>query len=114
MATNGWNRYFHIDKNARSEQIYALLDDVGSADEADIENLMNNSNTEFIAEEEIIQVASTQDISLTTPEANLHAVPSDNQSKSKEKNKKRRIIESDQKSKSYHARRVSPCARNKT
>ena len=53
-----------------------------------IENLMNGSDTDFIAEEEITQAASTQDTSLTTPEANLHVVPSDNQSKKKEKNKK--------------------------
>ena len=47
---------------------------------------MNDPDTESIAAEEITQAASTQDISLTTPEANLHIVPSDNQSK-KEKNK---------------------------
>ena len=51
------------------------------------DNLMNDSDTEFIVEEEIPQVASTQDTSLTTPEANLHIVPSDNQSKKREKNK---------------------------
>ena len=38
MATNGRKRYFHIDENASSEQIYALLDDVESADEDDIDN----------------------------------------------------------------------------
>ena len=91
METNGRKRYFHIDKNASSEQIYALLDDVESADEDDIDNLMNDSDTEFIAEEEITQAASTQDTSLTTPEANLHVVPSDNQSKKKEKNKKEEL-----------------------
>ena len=91
MATNGRKRYFHIDENASSEQIYALLDDVGSADKDDIDNLMNDSDTEFIAEEEITQAASTQDTSLTTPEANLHVVPSDNQSKKKEKNKKEEL-----------------------
>ena len=32
---------------------------------------MNDSDTESIAEEEITQAASTQDTSLTTPEANL-------------------------------------------
>ena len=53
MATNGRKRYFHIDENASSEQIFALLDDVESADEDDIENLMNDSDAEFIAEEEI-------------------------------------------------------------
>ena len=78
----------HIDEKASSEQMYALLDDVDSDDEDDKENLMNDSDTEFIAEEEITQAASTQDTSLTTPEANLHVVPSDNQSKKKEKNKK--------------------------
>ena len=87
MATHGRKRYFHTDKNAGSEQIYSLLDDVESDDNNDIDNLMNDSDTEFIAEEEIAQVASTQDTSLTTPEANLHVVPSDNQSKKREKNK---------------------------
>ena len=49
---------------------------------------MNNSDTEFIAEEEITQAASTQD---NTPEANLYVVPRDNQSKKKEKNKKEEL-----------------------
>ena len=86
MATNGRKRYFHIDENASSEQTDASSDDVESADKDGIENLMNDPDTESIAAEEITQAASTQDISLTTPEANLHIVPSDNQSK-KEKNK---------------------------
>ena len=51
---------------------------------------------------------------MTTPEANLHVVPSDNQSNKKEKNKKRRIKEVDQKRKSYQARRLSPRAENTT
>ena len=87
MATNGRKRYFHIDENATSEQIYALLDDVESANEDDTDSLINDLDTEFIAEEEITQAANTQDTSLTTPEANIHVVPRDNQSKKKEKNK---------------------------
>ena len=75
---------------------------------------MNDSETEIIAEEEITQGASTQHTSVTAPEANLHILPSDDQSKKKENNKKRRITEVDQKSKSYQARTVSPCARNTT
>ena len=58
--------------------MYTLLDDVESADKDDIDNLMNDSDTDFIAEEEITQAASTQDTFLTTPEANLNEVPSDN------------------------------------
>ena len=64
MATNGRKRYFHIDENASSEQIYALLDVVGSADKDDIDKLMNDSDSEFIAEEEITQAAGTQGTSL--------------------------------------------------
>ena len=91
MASNNRKRYFCIDTNASSEQIYALLDNVERADVDDIDNLMHDSDIEFIAEEEITQAASTQDTSLTTPEANLHVVPSDNQSKKKEKNKKEEL-----------------------
>ena len=46
---------------------------------------MNDSDTEFIAEEETTQAASTQDTSLTTTEANLHVEPNDNQSKKKKR-----------------------------
>ena len=118
MATNGRKRYFHIDENASSEQMYALLDDVESADEDDIDNLMNDSDIEFMSEEETTPAASTQDTSLTILEANLHAVPSDNQSKERKeeerKEQKRRMMEVDQKRKSYQARRVSPRVRNTT
>ena len=75
---------------------------------------MNDSDTELIAEEEITQAASTQDTSLTTPEANLHVVPSDNQSKKKEKNKKEELWKWTKKVKVNQARRVSPGARNTT
>ena len=82
MAANSKKKHFHIDENASSEQIYTFLDDVEeNADEDDIDNLINDSGTEFIAEGETTQATSTQDTSLTTPEANLHAVPSENQSK---------------------------------
>ena len=65
---------------------YVLLDD-----EDNIDNLMNDSDTEFIAEEEVTQTANTEDTSLTAPEANLHVVPSDNQSKKKKKNQKEEL-----------------------
>ena len=89
MATNGRKKYFLIHENARSQQIYALLVDVENADEDDIDNSTNDSDTESIAEEEFTQAASTQDTPLTTPEPNLHVVSSSNQSKKKEKKKKK-------------------------
>ena len=88
MATNNRKRYFHIDKKASSEQLFALLSDVESADKDDIDNLMNDSDTEFIAVEEIIQAASTQITSLATPDANLHVVASENQRKKKRAKRK--------------------------
>ena len=91
MAVNGIKRYFHIDEKSSSEQIYALLDDVESADEDYMGNLMNGSDTELVAKEETTQVASTQDTSLTKQEANLDVAPSDNQSRKKEKNKKEEL-----------------------
>ena len=81
----------------KREQIYALLDDVESADEDDRDNLINDSEIEVIAEEEITEAAITQDTSLTTPEANVNAIPSDNQSIKKKKNKKKKNYGSGQK-----------------
>ena len=89
MVTNRRKRYFPIDENANSEQIYALLDYAESGDKDNINNLINDSDTELTAEEEITQAASTQDIFLTAPGANLHAVPSHNQSKKKKNHKKK-------------------------
>ena len=57
MATNGRKRYFHIDKNAGSEQIYTLLVYIYIYITIYIfiilytDNLINDSGTEFIAEE---------------------------------------------------------------
>ena len=49
-----------------------LYYDVEKADEDDIDNLMDDSDTEFIAEEETTQAATTQNTSLTTQGANDH------------------------------------------
>ena len=51
---------------------------------------MNDFDTGFIVEEGITQAASTQNTSLTTPEANLYVVPSENQSKKKKKEQKKK------------------------
>ena len=58
---DGRKRYFHIDENASGKQIYALPDDLESAEEYDIDNLMDDSDNGFKAKEKITQAASTQD-----------------------------------------------------
>ena len=94
MEMNAQKRYFTIDENVSSEEIYALLDGVHSADELDIDNLMNDSDTEYIAEEEIQPVQDTQDTSIIIPEANTHvvkAIPIREEPKKGPKNKKKRL-----------------------
>ena len=66
MATKARKRYFYIDENTSSEQIYAFLDDVDNDDKDEIDNLMNDSVTKFKAEEKIALAASTQNTSLTS------------------------------------------------
>ena len=50
---NKRKKYARIDRNTRSEEIFALLDEVNSDHEEDIENLMNDSDTEFIVDENL-------------------------------------------------------------
>ena len=64
---------------------------------------MNDSDNEFIAEEEITQAAGAQDTSLTTPI-----------SQKRKKKTKKKHYRSGPKSKSFQARRVPPRARNTT
>ena len=85
---NGIKRYFDINKNISGKQIYALLDNVDSDNEEETENLINDSDTEFIADEEILPVNHTLDTSLTTPKANIHMVRDDEESKDPDKKKK--------------------------
>ena len=50
---NKRKKYVRIDRNTRSEEIFALLDEVNSDQEEDIDNLMNDSDTEFIVDENL-------------------------------------------------------------
>ena len=50
MEGHGRKRYFSIDENSSSKEIYALLDDIDSGDELDVDNLVNDSDTELMVE----------------------------------------------------------------
>ena len=56
------------------DQIFALLDTVQSANENEIDKLMNDSDTEFIAPEEIGLTGNPDNTSVVTPAANVHVV----------------------------------------
>ena len=81
MEAKGRKKHFNIDENISSEQIHALLDNVDSDNEEEKDNLINDSETEFIADEEILPANNTLDTSLTTPEANIQVVRDNEESK---------------------------------
>ena len=72
-------QYYNIDATTSSDDIFAILDSVDSENEEDIENLMNDSDTEFVVvteeeEEKVIldgNVTQEQG-SILIPEANVH------------------------------------------
>ena len=75
---NKRKKYVRIDRNTRSEEIFALLDEVNSDQEEDIDNLMNDSDTEFIVNENLDNDIDSDDepVSVLIPEANIHIVKS--------------------------------------
>ena len=75
---NERRKYVRIDRNTRSEEIFALLDEVNSDQEEDIENLTNDSDTEFVVEENLDNDIDSDDepLSVLMPEASIHVVKS--------------------------------------
>ena len=53
MKRSGRKTQFKINENVTSEEIYALLDDVDTDKELDIDSLLNDSYSEYILEEKI-------------------------------------------------------------
>ena len=74
--------YVEIDRGTASEQVLALLDAVESDEEDKIDNLMNDSDTEFIMEEEITEKKNENDGNnggdLLVPDANVHIASTEN------------------------------------
>ena len=80
-------RNFHIDSNASTDQVFMLLDAVQSDNEGEIDKLMNDFDTEFIAAEEI-----ELNMNALTLEANVHVADQGTTHTSKlGTNKKRKI-----------------------
>ena len=50
---NKRKKYTKIDRETGSDDIFALLDEVNSDLEGDIDKLMNDSDTEFVLEESL-------------------------------------------------------------
>ena len=66
---NYQKRHFDIDNDASTDQVFRLLDAVQSDNEGEINQWMNDFDTEFIA-----QTDNPVNVSALTLEANVHAV----------------------------------------
>ena len=75
---NKRKKYIRINRNTRSEEIFALLDEVNSDQEEDIDNLMNDLDIKFILDENLDNDIDSDDepLSVLIPEANIHVVKS--------------------------------------
>ena len=90
---NNTKKYVQINNPTSSDQIFALLDNVQSDEEEDIQELINDSDTEFFANDKEIEniVPDSANADILTPEASIHAVK-DNEKK-QGKNSKNKLEE---------------------
>ena len=65
------------------------MDNTDGDNEEEIDNLINDSDTEFIADEEILQANNTLKTSLTTTKANILLVRDNKESKKPDKTERR-------------------------
>ena len=54
MERNNRKKYIHMDRKTGKNEIFAMLEKIESETESDIENLLEDSDTEYIAEEPIL------------------------------------------------------------
>ena len=83
---NNRKLYFHIDSGTSADQIFALLDIAHCDNEDETEKLMNDSDTEFIAPEDIKLTGNRENASVLTSEASAPVV---DKLETKKKTKKR-------------------------
>ena len=90
---NNRKKYVQINNHAFSDQMFVFLDNVQSDEEEHIEELMNDSDTEFFANDKDIEniVPDSQNADILTPEASIHIVK-DNE-KEQGKNSKSKLEE---------------------
>ena len=90
---NNSKKYVQINNPTSSDQIFALLDNVQSDEEEDIQELINDSDTEFFANDKEIEniVPDSANADILTPEASIHVVK-DNEKK-QGKNSKNKLEE---------------------
>ena len=86
MAKVKKNRYVRINRETGSNEIFAFLEEIESDAESDVENLLEDSDTKFITEEEI-RNTNENTHQLLTPKAVVHVKSESNESEPQPKKK---------------------------
>ena len=71
---NKRNRHFYVDSDASKDKVFTLLDAVESDNKDEIDALMNDFDTKFIALEEIKLTGNPDNVSALTLEANVAVI----------------------------------------
>ena len=86
MKKEKGKRYVDIDRETGSNETFAIFEEIESEAKSDVENLLEDSDTEFIAEEEIPDT-NDETHQLLTPEANVNLESENNESEQPPKKK---------------------------
>ena len=68
---NKRKKYVRIDSDISNDELFAMFDEIDSGGESDIENILNDSDTEFVSDTPITTTADDTH-NLLVPEANVH------------------------------------------
>lgn len=119
---NKRKHYVKIDRNTTSDQVFALLDAVESDEEDDIENLMNDSDTEFVGNEDEIgddKEGENENVhDILVPDANIHLIPNATKEKEnkinegKKKSKTTKEVNNFVWKKTIEPHKIQPCLLN--
>lgn len=92
MEKENRKTYVKIDRETGSDEIFAMLDQIESETESDVENLLEDSDTEYIAEEDVPD-ENVESHEVLVPEATVHVIgESNNEEEPPSKKLKKKIF----------------------
>ena len=71
MESSNKKKYVQIDRETSSNKIFAMLDEIDSDNQSDIDNLIEDSDAEYAVEEPVPETKEDGH-NILKPEANIH------------------------------------------
>ena len=68
---NKHKKYIRIESDISNDELFAIFDEIDSGDESDIENILNDSDTELLCDKPITTMTNDMH-KVLVPEANFH------------------------------------------